>query len=212
VLSVTPVTATSLVETVSLGNETASRRGQLEGPQESVDLLEVRADSEDLVDDVLSSVDTKVSEILRDEGVVSQGDSGSVDLQVTSLVNQLADSSQRRMSECDIRSNSSEHLRDGTVDLQEDAVVELLESEELQDLSRLWGHLVDTDESGSEQELGFGLNEEVAAGSGLTSKSDQVSLTSSVLLQVLDRSDLQLLSGLSGSLVCLGKQINRYIP
>ena len=70
--------------------------------------------------------------------------------------------------------------------------MELLQSEQLQDLSGLGSHLVDTDESGNEQELGFGLNKEVAALSGLTSKTDQIGLTSSVLLQVLDRSALQL--------------------
>lgn len=48
------------------------------------------------------------------------------------------------MSEGNIRSDSSEHLRNWTVHLQENTVVELLESEELQDLSWLGGHLVDT--------------------------------------------------------------------
>ena len=104
------------------------------------------------------------------------------------------------MAEGNIRSNSSKHLHDGSVDLQEDGVVELLKSEKLQDLSGLGSHLVDTDKSGSEQELGLGLNEEVAVLSGLTSKSDQVSLASSVLLQVLDSASLELLSGLSGGL------------
>ena len=104
------------------------------------------------------------------------------------------------MSESNIRGNDSEHLLDGSVDLEEDAVVELLQSEELQDLLGLGSHLVDTDESGSKQELGLGLNEEVAVFSGLTSKSDQVSLASSVLLQVLDRASLKLPSGLSSGL------------
>jgi hypothetical protein len=154
----------------------------------------------DLVDNVLSTVDTEMAEVLGDEGVVGQGDSGTLDLKVASLVDKLSDGGQRRVSEGDIGSDDSEHLLNGSVDLEEDTVVELLQSEELQDLSGLGSHLVDTDESGSEQELGLGLNEEVAVLSGLTSESDQVSLTSSVLLQVLDRARLEFLSGLRSGL------------
>lgn len=104
------------------------------------------------------------------------------------------------MTESNVWCDSSEHLHDGSVDLQEHTIMELLESEKLQDLSWLGGHLVDTDQSGSEQELGFGLNKEVAILSGLTSKSDQIGFASSVLLHVLDGSDLELLSGLDSSL------------
>ena len=186
-LSVAPVATTSLVESVSLSDETTSRGSELERPEESVDFLEVRTNGVNLVDDILSTVDTQMTEILGNQAVVGQGDSRSVDLEVSSLVDKLADSSQRRVAESNIWSNSSEHLRNWTIDLQEHTVVELLQSEELQDLSWLRGHLVDTDQSGYEQELGLGLNEEVSALPGLTSESDEVSLASSVLLQVLDR-------------------------
>lgn len=200
-LSVAPVTTTSLVEAVSLGDEAASRGGQLERPEESVDLLEVRTNSEDLVNDVLSTMNTQVAQVLGDQSVIGQRDSGSVDLQVTSLVHQLSDSGQRRVAEGNIRSHSSEHLGNGAVHLEENTVVELLQSEELQDLSGLGSHLVDTDESGNEQELGFRLDEEVAALSGLASQANEVGLTSSVLLQVLDGSTLELLAGLGGNLI-----------
>ncbi len=98
------------------------------------------------------------------------------------------------MTKGNIWSNHSQHLRNWTVDLQEDTVVQLLQAEELQDLSWLWSHLVDTSETGNEQELGLWFNEEVSAGSGLASKTNQVSFTSMILLQVLDRSRLQFLS------------------
>lgn len=199
-LSVTPVTTASLMESVSLGYEAASGGGELEGPESSVDLLEFRTNSVDLVDDILGTVDTQMSELLGDEGVVSEGDSGSIDLEVTSLVDELANRGQRRVSEGNIRSDSSEHLRNWTVHLQENTVVELLESEELQDLSWLGGHLVDTNKSGYEQELSFWLNEEVSTLSGLTSEADKVSLASSVLLQVLDGATLELLALLSRGL------------
>lgn len=204
-LSVAPITTTCFVEAVSLCDESASGGSQLERPQEPVDLLEVGAHSVDLVDDVLGSVNSEMSKILGNETVVSQRDSRSVDLQISSLIDQLANSSKRRMSEGHVGSDSSEHLRNWAVDLQEHTIVELLESEKLQDLSWLGGHFVDTDKSGNEEELSFRFNEEVSTLSGLTSESYEVGLTSSVLLQVLDRSRLELLSGLSG---CLGKHSN----
>ena len=150
-LSVTPVTTSGLMETVSLSDETTSWGGHLEWPEESIDLLEVWTHSEDLVDDVLSTVNTEVTQLLGDHGVVSQWDSRTIDLEVTSLVDQLADRSERWMTEGDIWSNHSQHLRDWAVDLQEDTVVQLLQAEELQDLSWLWRHLVDTAKTGNEQ-------------------------------------------------------------
>ncbi len=63
------------MEPVSLGYETTSRGCELEGPQESVDLLEVGADCEDFVDDVLSSMNTQVTKLLGDHLVVGKRDS-----------------------------------------------------------------------------------------------------------------------------------------
>ena len=98
------------------------------------------------------------------------------------------------MTEGNIWGDHSQHLRNWTVDLQEDTIVQLLQAEELQHLSWLWSHLVDTSESSDKQELGLWLNEEVSAGSGLASKTNQVGFTGVILLQVLDRSRLQFLS------------------
>lgn len=93
-LSVTPVTTASLMESVSLGYEAASGGGELEGPESSVHFLKVRTNSVDLVDDILGTVDTQMSELLGDEGVVSEGDSGPIDLEVASLVDELANGGQ----------------------------------------------------------------------------------------------------------------------
>lgn len=90
VLSVAPITTTSFVETVSLGDETSTRRVQLEGPQESVDFLEVWPDSEDLVNDIFGSMDAQVAELLRDHLVIGKRDPGSIDLEISSLIHQLS--------------------------------------------------------------------------------------------------------------------------
>ncbi len=185
-LPVAPVTATSLMESMSLSDEATSRGSELERPEESVHFLEMGTNGVNLVDDILGAVDAQMTEILRNQTVVGQGDSGSVDLEISSLVHELAHSGQRRVSESNIWSDSSEHLGNWTIDLQENTIMELLQSEELQDLSWLRSHLVNTDQSGDEQELGLGLNKEVTAFSCLAAESDEVGLTGSVLFQVLD--------------------------
>lgn len=95
------------------------------------------------------------------------------------------------MSKSYVWSNQSQHLRNWSVDLEEDTIVELLQTEQLEYLSGLGGHLVDTDKSSNKKKLSFGLNEEVSAGSCLTSETNKVSLASMILLQVLDRTRLQ---------------------
>lgn len=69
--------------------------------------------------------------------------------------------------------------------------MKLLQAEQLQDLSWLWGHLVNTDESGNKKKLCFWLHEEVSTRSGLSSKANEVGLTSMILLQVLNGARLQ---------------------
>lgn len=194
VLSVTPVTTSWLMETMSLVDETALRGGGLERPEESVDLLEVGTNGEDLVDDVLGSVNSELSELFGDGSVVSEGNSATVDLQETSLVNQLSDSGEGWVSERAVGSNSSEHLGHWSVHLEENAVVQLSQSEQLQDFLRLGGHLVDTDESGHVKELGLGLNEEVSVLASLSAHSHQVRLSGVIFLQVSQGSLLELRS------------------
>jgi hypothetical protein len=55
------------------GAETASGGGELEGPEEVGGLLEVRANGEDLVDQVLNGDDTVLAEVLLNDGVVRLG-------------------------------------------------------------------------------------------------------------------------------------------
>jgi hypothetical protein len=133
--------------------------GELEGPERRGDLLEVRSASGDLVDEVLDTWplgtgrhvkdsaltdDAELAELLLDDGVVGDGDSLTVNLGVTSLVDELSDSLEVDLSVGDVRLNELEHLLGGLGDSDEDTVVDLEESEELQDLLGLGGDLGDT--------------------------------------------------------------------
>lgn len=136
---------TTLDEVLELaGAEAASGVAELEGPQEVGGLLEVGADGEDLVDEVLHADDAVLAEVLLDDGVVGQGDALLVDLAVAALVDELLDGLQVGVAVGDPGLDDLEHLSGGLGDLDEDAVVDLEETEELEDLAGLGGHLVDT--------------------------------------------------------------------
>lgn len=71
--------------------EAAQRAAELEGPQEVVGDLEVLADGENLVDQILNADDAGLGKLLLDDLVVGKGDALTGDLAETTLVDQLAD-------------------------------------------------------------------------------------------------------------------------
>ena len=70
-------------------------------------------------------------------------------------------------------------------DLDEDTVVDLEQSEELEDLAGLGRHLVDTLDADDEGELGLSWDVEVALGLGETVQANLLALCVAVLLYVL---------------------------
>ncbi len=134
----------SLSERVSLLLEATQWRVHLDWPQEVSHLSEVRSASGDLVDDVLNAVDSELSEDSLDDGVVGKWDSSSVNLSVSSLVDDLVDVLSRWVSVGDEWLDHSEHVHGSLVELDEHSVVNLSQSEELEDLLGLGGKLVDT--------------------------------------------------------------------
>lgn len=136
---------TTLNEVLELaGTETTSGVAQLEGPQEVGGLLEVGANSEDLVDQVLHADNTVLAEVLLNDGVVGQGNTLLVDLAVSTLVDKLLDGLQVGVTIGDPGLNDLQHLSDGLGDTQEDTIVDLEKTEQLEGLAGLRGHLVDT--------------------------------------------------------------------
>lgn len=144
-LAVTKIT--TLDEVLELaGAEATGGVGQLEGPEEVGGLLEVGADGEDLVDEILHADNAVLAEVLLDDGVVGKSDTLLVDLSVSTLVDELLDGLQVGVTVSDPGLDNLEHLSGGLGDLDEDTVVDLEETEELEDLAGLRGHLVDTGE------------------------------------------------------------------
>jgi hypothetical protein len=71
--------------------EAARWAGELEGPEEGGDLLEVGAGGGELVDDVLDRDDAVLAERLFDNLVVGERDALLVDLAISALEDELAD-------------------------------------------------------------------------------------------------------------------------
>ena len=117
---------------------------QLEWPQEVVGLLEGWSNSPDLVDEVLNAVDALLSKDTSDDAVVSQRESGAVDLSVATLVDESADIVTGWVSIGDVRLDSPDHVDGGTVEADKHSVVDLSESEQLHDLLAFGVQFVDT--------------------------------------------------------------------
>lgn len=136
-------------------------------PQEVVSFLEVLTQSEDLVDQIFSADQTKAAQLFLDEFVVLELDSLSVDLSISSLVDEVRDSLLGWVSEGDEWLNFLKHFHGGVVKLDESGVVELWESQKSQGLLHVWVVLVDTSDSHNQCDLGFSWDIVVTVGLGL---------------------------------------------
>lgn len=183
------------------GAEATVGVGELEGPEEVGGLLEVGADSEDLVDEILHTDDSVLAEVLLDDGVVGEGNTLLVDLSVSSLVDELLDGLQVGVTIGDPGLDNLEHLSGSLGDLDEDTVVDLEESEKLEDLAGLGGHLVDTLDTDDEDQLGLSRDIGRVLRLGNAVKTNLLALRIAVLLNVLlstleDDTTLLLVGGL----------------
>jgi hypothetical protein len=124
--------------------ETTGRRGELEGPESVGDLLEVGADGEDLVNDVLNAGNAELAEVGLDELIVGDGQALLVDLEVTALVDKLTDGLQVGVAVGNEGLDDLQHLASGLGEPDEDTVVDLKETEKLEGLALLGVDLVDT--------------------------------------------------------------------
>ena len=142
-LTVTSVT--TLDEMLDLaGVEATVGVGELEGPEEVVGLLEVGANGVDLVDQIFHADNAVLAEVLLNELVVGKGNALLVDLSVATLVDELTDSLEVGVTVGDEGVDNGQHLLGGLGETDEDTVVDLEQTEELQDLAGLGSDLVDT--------------------------------------------------------------------
>ena len=121
-----------------------SRIRQLERPQKVARLLEIIPHNHNLMDQILHADDPEFTQLLFDDLVVCEGDALLVDFAVSALVNQVADGLDAWVAVGDPGFDDFEHFGGGFCEFDEDAVVDLQETEELEDFAGLRGDLVDT--------------------------------------------------------------------
>jgi hypothetical protein len=143
VLSVTQVTALNIMFELSR-TEAASGVAELEWPEEVGSLLEVGANSEDLMDQVLHANNAVFSKVGLNESVISESNALLINLAITTLVDELSDGLEVGVSIGNPGFDNLEHLEGGLCQADEDTIVDLEEAEELEDLARLRRNLVDT--------------------------------------------------------------------
>ena len=113
-------------------------------------MLEVRATSENFVNEVFHADDAVLTKVLLDDGVVGEGNAlgeagaSGLDLAVSTLVDELADGLQVGVTVGNEWLDDLEHLQGSLGELDEDTVVDLEKTEELQGLALLGVDLVDT--------------------------------------------------------------------
>jgi hypothetical protein len=132
------------MERVSFLLESLSGRVKLEGPQEVVGFLEFRTASDNFVDQVFNTDDSVLAEFFLDNFVVGNGNSASVNLTISSLVDEVSDGLSRWITISNVRFNFSNHVDGGLVEFDESTVVKLSQSKELQNLLASWVQLIDT--------------------------------------------------------------------
>jgi len=125
------------------------------------------------------------TESTLNEGVVSDGNTLLVELEESTLVDELADGLKVGVTISNVRFNETKHVNGGLVELYKHTVVDLTEAEELQDLAGLWGNGVDTADANNKGQLSLGRHIKVTGSLGLATKDNLLAVSSAILLDVL---------------------------
>jgi len=165
--------------------ESTSWVRELEWPEEVGSLLEVGADSEDLVNQIFHTDDTVLAKVGLDKRVVGKSNALLIDLSISALVNELADSLEVGVTVSDPWLDDLEHLEGCLGHANENTVVDLKETEELEDLSGLWSDLIDTLNTDNEDQLLLSRDIEGTILLGQASKANLLTLLIAVLLHIL---------------------------
>ena len=117
---------------------------QFERPQEVVCLLEIRSNRENLMNQILHTLDSIFAQRLGDKCIIRQWNTRAINLSVSALVDEVTDRLEVGFAVGDVGLYDLEHFLSGFGEFNEDAVVDLQETKELQDLSRFGCHFVNT--------------------------------------------------------------------
>jgi hypothetical protein len=136
------------------------------------------------MDQVLHADDAELAEVVLDQLVVCKRNALLVDLAISTLVDELTDRLEVGVAIGDVWVDNGKHLLGGLGQANEDAVVDLEKSEELEDLSGLGGDFIDTLDTHDKDKLWLILNVEAAILLAQTSETNLLALSIPVLLDV----------------------------
>lgn len=143
VFTVTLVTTLNVVLELPLA-EATSWVAKLEWPKEVGGLLEVGANGEDLVDQILNTDNSVLAKAVLNDSVVGKSNALLVDLSISTLVDKFANSLQVGVTVGNPWLDNLKHFKSSLGHANKDTIVDLEETEKLENLAWLWGNLVDT--------------------------------------------------------------------
>lgn len=120
------------------------RKTNLKRPQEVWGVLEVGAHSEDFMNQVLNTNDSRLAQSVFNNLIAGDWNPLTIDLSKTPLVDQLPDWLQVRVTPCNVRLTDSQHVNGGLVQSHKHSIVDLKQSEQLEHLAHFRSHFVDT--------------------------------------------------------------------
>lgn len=123
----------------------ARRIAQLERPQKVVCLLEIRSNRENLMNQILNTLNSVFAQRLSNEGIIRQWNTRTAYLSVSTLVNEVTDRLEVGFAVGDVRLDNLEHFLSRFGMLDEDSIVDLQETKELHNFTRFGRHFIDTD-------------------------------------------------------------------
>merc|ERR550517_456926 len=137
------------------------------------------------MDQILNADDAHLAQLPLDDLVGSDGSAITIDLDKPTLVDQVTHGLQVGAAVGNVGLADPEHVGGGLIHLDEDAVVDLPQSEELENPPDLGRHLVDTTDPHDESQLGLSGDIVVTVLLGITLEPDLILLLVLVLLHVL---------------------------
>jgi len=134
------------------------------------------------MNEILHADDAELAQGALDQVIGGDGGAVASNLDKSTLVDELTNGLQVGSSPGDVRLTDPEHVDGGLVQLDEHAIVDLPQPEQLENLLHLGGHLVDTTDAHDKGELGVSGNIVVSLLASLTPQPDLIPLLILVLL------------------------------
>lgn len=168
---------TTLVVVVQLLSlESLARGVHLEGPQEVGGLLEVLTRGKDFVNQVLHANDVDVAKGSADYGIGADGDSLSANFAKASLVDELSNRLHVGGAIGNVGLHHAKHLNGSSIQTNEDGIIYLTQTKQLEDLLDLRRDTNDTADTDHNGNLVLRRNIDLVIGLGLAAVGDGISL------------------------------------